>query len=204
MKSMLRPIAVKPLILLLLVAVGFGSGSCSGEDDEAKDKDGIVIDEDYYEFQMINMSKYGIKAFLKLPDETANIGASTKPEILHPEDHLWQIDVGPNFTLHIEDMANIRDNIKQEKREIAQKKFFKVKYLIDEPDMILYQRELIVAGSQGASSSVGVEHKSYHVFGQKTIGGITYVLESREEGYEKMIIELMAKSIKSFEAKKAK
>lgn len=201
---MLRPIAVKPLIFLLLVAVGFGSGSCSNEEDNTKDKDGIVIDEDYYEFQMVNMTKYGIKAYLQLPDETANIGASTKPEILHPEDHLWQIDVGPNFTLHIEDMANIRDNIKQEKREIAQKKFFKVKYLIDEPDMILYQRELIVTGSQGASASVGVEHKSYHVFGQKTIDGITYVLESREEGYEKMIIELMAKSIKSFEAKKAK
>ena len=70
--------------------------------------------------------------------------------------------------------------------------------------MILYQRELIVKGTDRAASSVGVEHKSYHVFGQKTIDGITYVLESREEGYEKIIIELMAKSIKSFKPKSAK
>ncbi len=195
---------MKHWMFLLLIAVGVGQSSCSSKPEEPKTNDGIEIDEDYYEFQMIDMSKYGIKAYLQLPDETANIGASTKPEILHPEDHLWQIDVGPNFTLHIEDMANIRDNVKEEKRELSRKKFFKIKYLIDEPDMILYQRELIVKGSQGASSTVGIEHKSYHVFGQKTIDGITYVLESREEGYEKIIIELMAKSIKSFQPKTAK
>lgn len=204
MNFMLRHLSVKPLILLLLVVVGFGFGSCSGGDDTEKDKDSMEIDEDYYDFQMINMSKYGIKAYLKLPDETANIGASTKPEILNPESHLWQIDVGPNFTLHIEDMAFKKDCIKEEKRDLAQKKFFKVKYLIDEPDMILYERELIVAGSDGAASTVGIKHKSYHVYGQKVINGITYVLESREEGYEKMIIKLMAKSIKSFEPIKAK
>jgi hypothetical protein len=190
-------------MFLLLIAAGFVLNSCSGEDDPKKDDSGITVDEDYYEFQMIDMGEYGINAYIQLPDETANIGASTKPEVLHPEDHIWQIDVGPNFTLHIEDMANISDNIKEEKKELARKDFFKVKYLIDEPDMILYERELLVKGSDRAASTVGVEHKSYHVFGQKTIDGITYILESREEGYEKIIIELMAKSIKSFKPKSA-
>lgn len=199
---MWKPIAVKSLTFLLLILMGIGASSCGGKEDPKEDS-GIKIDEDYYEFQTIDMSKHGIDAFINLPDETANIGASTKPEVLHPEDHIWQIDVGPNFTMHIEDMANIRDNIKQEKKYLAKKKFFKIKYLIDEPDMILYQRELIVAGTNKASSKVGVEHKSYHVYGQKTIDNVTYVLESREEGYEKIIIELMAKSIKSFKPKKA-
>jgi hypothetical protein len=62
---------------------------------------------------------------------------------------------------------------------------------------------LIVKGSKKASPTVGVEHKSYHVYGQKIIDGITYELRSRDEGYEaKNIIELMAKSIKSFKANK--
>jgi len=191
-------------MFLLLVSVGSVLISCSGEEEPKENNSGINVDEDYYEFQMVDMTKYGIPAYIQLPDETANIGASTKPEILHPEDHIWQIDVGPNFTLHIEDMANIRDNIKEEKKDLARKDFFKIKYLIDEPDMILYERELVVKGSDRAPSTVGIEHKSYHVFGQKSIDGITYVLESREEGYEKMIIELMAKSIKSFKPKSAK
>ncbi|MDB4516763.1 hypothetical protein N9089_04110 [Crocinitomicaceae bacterium] len=201
---MLKSVAFKLFVLLLFVGVGLTNTSCSDDDKESEKEDTISIDDDYYEFQMVDFSKYGINAYIQLPDETANIGASTRPEIIHPEEHIWQVDVGRNFTLHIEDMANIRDNVKEEKRELSRKKFFKVKYLIDEPDMILYQRELIVKGTDRAASSVGVEHKSYHVFGQKTIDGITYVLESREEGYEKIIIELMAKSIKSFKPKSAK
>ncbi len=196
-------IAFKSLMLLFLVVSGFSVSSCSGEEDKKKKKEDIDL-EDYYEFQVMDMSRYGINAYIHLPDETANIGASTKPEVSHPEDHIWQIDIGQNFTLHIEDMANIKDNIKEEKKELKRKDFFKIKYLIDKPDMILYQRELVVKGSDRAASTVGVEHKSYHVFGQKTIDGITYVLESREEGYEKNIIEMMAKSIKSFKPKSGK
>lgn len=203
-RAMSSKIALNQLIFLLLVVAGFSISSCSGKDDSKEKESEINVDEDYYEFQMIDMEKYGIDAYIQLPDETANIGASTKPDILHPEDHMWQIDIGQNFTLHIEDMANITDNIKEEKKELARKDFFKIKYLIDEPDMILYERELIVKGTERAPSTVGIEHKSYHVFGQKTIDGITYVLESREEGYEKIIIEMMAKSIKSFKPKSAK
>jgi hypothetical protein len=194
----------KSLMFSLLVGMGFVVSSCSEKEAPKKKSSEINVDDDYYEFQMIDMSKYGINAYIQLPDETANIGASTKPDVSHPEDHIWQIDIGQNFTLHIEDMANIKDNIKEEKKELKRKDFFKVKYLIDTPDMILYQRELVVKGSDRAASSVGVEHKSYHVFGQKTIDGITYVLESREEGYEKIIIEMMAKSIKSFKPKSGK
>lgn len=201
---MKRRIPVKSLIFLLLVAVGVSVTACSGEEKPSGKKKEVTLDDDYYNFQMVDMSKYGIDAYIQLPDETANIGASTKPDILHPEDHLWQIDIGRNFTMHIEDMANIRDNVKEEKKDLAHKKFFKIKYLIDEPNMILYERELVVKGTDKAASTVGIEHKSYHVFGQKTIDGITYTLESREEGYEKIIIEMMAKSIKSFEPKNAK
>ena len=66
----------------------------------------------------------------------------------------------------------------------------------------MYERTLLVKGTDNASPNVGIEHKSYHVYGQKIVDGITYELQSREDGYEKNIIELMAKSIKSFKPSK--
>jgi hypothetical protein len=88
------------------------------------------------------------------------------------------------------------------KKELQEQDLFKIKFLLDEKELIVYESTLIVKGSKKASPSVGVEHKSYHVYGQKIINDVTYELRSRDEGYEKMIIELMAKSIKSFKAAK--
>jgi len=177
--------------------------SCSETEEKKPVADGIELDDDYYEFQTFDMADFGIDGYISLPDETANIGASTKPEVMQIESHLWQIDVGLNFTLHIEDMANLTDIIKEEKKDLASKKFFKVKYLVDKPDMIIYERTLVVSGTDKASKTVGKEHKSYHVFGQRKVNGIMYALESQEEGYNKTIIELMAKSIRSFKGKKS-
>lgn len=169
--------------------------SCGG--DEVQD-DEITIDDDYYEFQDFNLAPYEIDATIKLPDETANIGASTKPEVTHTEgDLFWEINIGTNFQMVIEDFANIKNIVKDEKKALAEKDFFKIKYLVDEDDLIVYERRLIPTGDSKASPTVGVEHSSYHVFGQKEINGVTYKFASREEGFEKMIIEIMAKSIRS-------
>jgi len=176
--------------------------SCGSEEVDPNDGE-IVIDDDYYEFQDFNLGDYDIPAFISLPDETANIGASTKPEIIHIEDDIkWEVNVGQNFQLMIEDYGDLTNLIEVEKKELAEQSFFKVNYIIDEPDMILYERTLLVKGTKKASSKVGVEHRTYHVYGQKIIDGISYELQSREDGYEKVIIELMAKSIKSMKPKK--
>jgi hypothetical protein len=54
-----------------------------------------------------------------------------------------------------------------------------------------------VDGRKGVSKNVGFEHKTYHVIGQVVVDDITYLFQSREDGYEKVIIDLMVKSIKS-------
>ena len=141
---------------------------------------------------------YDIPGVISLPDETANIGASTKPEVKHEESFKWQINAGQKFQLHIEDFGILDDLVKEKKKELADQKFFNIKYLIDEPDLIVYERTLLVSGSKYASPEVGIEHKSYHVYGQKTINNIIYGLSSAEEGCDKHIVELMAKSVKSF------
>ncbi|MCH2229015.1 MAG: hypothetical protein MK105_01630 [Crocinitomicaceae bacterium] len=196
---MLRPFLSKGLIFIGVIVASFAMHSC--DDDTSKTvvpSDDIVVDDDYYEFQDFNLTPFDIPGMISLPDETANIGASTKPAIEHIEDDIkWEVKIGTNFQLMIEDYGDINDLIVVEKKELADQSFFKVKYLIDEPDLILYERTLLVKGTDKASPKVGVEHKSYHVYGSKVIDGITYELQSREEGYEKVIIELMAKSIKS-------
>jgi hypothetical protein len=199
--TMPRNISFLPNRILLTFAIltAITLSGCGSDKDSAKAESGLKLDEDYYEFKGISLADQGIKAMIMLPDETANIGASTKPEIIHAEgDFKWDIHVGPNFHLHIEDYGDYTDLVEMKKKELKDYGHFKIKYLIDDKDLILYEQKLIVRGSKKAAPTVGVEHKSYHVYAQKIIDGITYELKSRDEGYERVIIELMAKSIKSF------
>lgn len=178
---------------LMLLALPLAIGACGSDADDSE-----LTDEDLYEFQGFSLKPYEIPVMIMLPDETANIGASTKPEVLHVEgDFKWQIHVGPNFHMVIDDWGSDRKMVSDEKKRLKDLDFYSVKYIVDEPDFILYERTLKVDGKKGVSKSVGVEHKTYHVYGQKVINDITYVFQSRPEGYERVIIDLMAKSIKS-------
>ncbi len=196
-----RFISIFPISIYFFVLIISSCGS--NENSVESENKAFNLDEDYYEFKGISLKEFNIPATIMLPDETANIGASTKPEILHVEgDFLWDITVGPNFSLHIEDYGDYTDMVEYKKKELKKQEIFKITYLIDEKDLIVYERTLIVKGLKNASSKVGVKHDSYHVYGQKIINGVSYELRSRDEGYEKMIIELMAKSIKSFKLSK--
>ena len=166
--------------------------------NDMQNNDGIVLNDDYYEFQGFSLKVYDIPAMIMLPDETASIGASTKPEITHADDDFkWELEVGSNFHMLIDDWGDYTDMVETRKKELKDLDFYKIKYIIDEKDFILYEQELMPKGSAKASNTVGVPHKSYHVYGEKVIDGITYVFRSLDEGSEKIIIELMAKSIKS-------
>lgn len=187
-------------LFILLTLVAFPLTRCGDTE-----KDGELTEEELYEFRGFSMKPYDIPIMIMLPDETANIGASTKPEVIHEEDGFqWKLSVGPNFEMIIDDWGADREMVSSEKKELAEHSFYKIKYLIDEPDFILYEQELKVDGKKGVSNSVGVPHKTYHVYGQKVINDITYVFRSRDEGYEKVIIDLMAKSIKSVKALEGK
>lgn len=160
---------------------------------------GEVLDaEEYYEFKKFYLKNYDLNATIMLPDETANIGASMLPEVKHEYDGFkWELQVGPNFSMIIEDWGDNRSMISVEKKRLKDLPMFKIKYLVDEKDLIVYERTLIVDGSSKAPKSVGLEHQSYHVFGQKVINNYTYVFKSVDEGVEKKIVDLMAKSIRS-------
>lgn len=180
-------------VYFLLSCLSFLLINCKGSSDSSG-----VTEEELYEFQGFSMKSYDIPIIIMLPDETANIGASTRPEVTHIDnDFRWEINVGPNFNMIIDDWGSDRKMVESKKKELSGLKFYKINYLVDEPDFILYEQELKVQGKKGVSKNVGVEHKTYHAYGQKVVNDITYVFRSRDEGYEKVIIDLMAKSIKS-------
>ena len=186
-------------LALLFSLVLPGLNSC-GTEDLTKENSTIKLDEDYYEFRGISLNQYDIPAMIMLPDETANIGASTRPEIAHPDSFLWSITLGAKFKLYIEDYGDYRNRVSNKKKELKEQTLFNIQYLYQSSDLIVYERTLIVRGSKQASPAVGIEHKSCHVYGQKIIDGITYELRSKDEGCSKNIAVLMAKSIKSFKA----
>jgi ribosomal protein L7/L12 len=169
--------------------------ACSGGDEKNNQ---IEIVEDFFEFQKFNLKDFGLNATIMLPDETANIGASTRPEVKHAEDGFkWEIEVGPNFHMIIDDFGEEKNKVADKKRKLKELDIFETKFLVDEKDFIIYESTLKVDGEKASPITDPKPHVSYHVYGQKVIDGYTYVFRSREEGYPKNIIDLMAKSIKS-------
>ncbi len=183
-----------------MAVFGFASlsvlfSACESGNDE---KNQTEVIEDFFEFQKFNLKDYGLNATIMLPDETANIGASTRPEVKHDEDGFkWEIEVGPNFHMIIDDFGEEKNKVADKKRKLKELDIFETKFLVDEKDFIIYESTLKVDGEKASPITDPKPHVSYHVYGQKVIDGYTYVFRSREEGYQKNIIDLMAKSIKS-------
>jgi hypothetical protein len=194
---------MKNLLIFLMPLILVTTSGCKGKNSEDENKSKTKVNMgDYSEFHLITLEKHELNAQLMIPDASANIGASTKPEIVHNDSFLWKITAGPKFELHIEDFGDYKDRMVNKKKELqSQNKFFQITYLIDEPQLILYERKLIVKGDKNAAPEVGVEHITYHVYGEKNLDGITYELRSRDAGFgadQKHIAEMMAKTIKSF------
>jgi hypothetical protein len=182
---------------LCLLSVSLIFSACGGE--ATPKEDAMTIDPtDYSDFQGKSLKEFGIPALIMLPDQSSNVGASVEPEIIHTEDDFkWEINLGPNFSLFIEDFGREKDLINREKKRLATFPFYEITYLQDSSDLIFYKRTLNYKNKK--STNVGVDHVSYHCYGVKEIDGIAYVFKSPDEGYYKPIIETMIKTIRSVE-----
>lgn len=170
--------------------------SCNNEDEANKEKVAKAVD--YYDFQGMSLKDYDIPALIMLPGQTSNVGAAVEPSIIHAEgDFKWEIKVGPNFSLLIEDYGREKELIKREKTRLASFPFYKIEYLTNTDSLIFYRRTLKY--DKKNTSKVGVDHVSYHCYAIKKIAGIKYVFESPNEGCHKPIIETMIKTINSVE-----
>jgi hypothetical protein len=193
---------LNPLLGITWVLITMILFSCDVDSANRPEQLDMDIDNiDYSEFEGKSLKDFGIAALIMLPDQTSNIGAAVEPDIIHNEgDFKWDILIGPNFTMRIEDFGKERNMVQNEKERLARIKFYTVEYLIDQPDLIMYKRTLNYSEKVTKDSeSVGAEHITYHCYGEKEIAGINYVLRSPDEGFHRPIIETMVKTIRSFE-----
>lgn len=127
-----------------------------------------------------------------LPDETVGIGTSFIPEVKHNEaDFLWEINIGPSFVLFIEDYGDLKNLVSQQKSKLMDSKnsIYEINFLVNEPELIIYERRLKDAGNSTPSS--------FHAYAQKEINGVYYEFKSIETGYSKKVIECFEKSFRS-------
>lgn len=152
---------------------------------------------DYYQYFEFDLTKFDIPATIMLPDETVGIGTSFVPEVKHNEaDFLWELNIGPNFVFLIEDFGDVKDLVKTHKTKIldVQNSVYKTTILIDDPELLVYQRAL-KENSKKTSPS-------FHAYAQKKINGIYYEFKTPESGYSKKIIEHIEKSFRSIKERK--
>jgi thioredoxin-related protein len=181
----------------------FFFSSCTSEKSK---KETLSLDNNYAEYQLLNLTNHDIRAKLMIPDETADIGASLQREVFHEEgDFIWRITAGPNFYVEIEDWGDYKGIIANKKKELKKNKHFTVRFLIDDRNLIFYERTLVVKGNKNAPKSVGTPHTSFHVCGEYVLDGVTYELRTKPQGYrrnQRYYAEVVAKSIRSFKALK--
>lgn len=179
--------------LLFLLGIFLMLSSCS-----EKSIDKVEESINLYDFTPLKLNEYEIPATILLPDETFNIGASTKVEVNHIEgDFKWDIAIGPNFKFRIDDWGDDKQILQAEKDKLQNLEFYKISFLKNTENLIIYKRELKVSGSKNASKKVGTEHITYHICQIKEINGIVYLLKNNDEGSSKRIVDLLEKSFES-------
>lgn len=133
---------------------------------------------------------YGLNLTILLPEVASSTGASIAPEVIHEDgDYLWYLNIGKQFQLVIEDFGKEKNKVAEEKEYLSGlTDIFQFEYIIDEPTIIMYKREL--HKDQGGK-------KSYHCYGEMEVEGYTIILRTTENGGFKPVVADMVSTIKS-------
>lgn len=171
--------------VLFLAACG-NSGENSENGETAMDTTNV----DFSDMNEMSLQSEGLNMQIMLPNVASSTGASIEPNVEHFDgDYLWDVKIGNQFHMVIEDFGKEQNKVAEEKKRLqGLDKIFVIEYVIDEPKLIMYKREL--HEGQGGKTT-------YHCYGETTVDGYTYVLRSHEDGSFKPIIEDMVKTIRS-------
>ncbi len=169
--------------VLMLTACGGGE---STETTEGTDTSTV----DFSDMDELTLAGQGLNMQIMLPNVASSTGASIEPTVEHFDgDYLWDVKIGNQFHLIIEDFGKEKNKVAEEKKRLdGLGKIFVIEYIIDEPKVIMYKRDL--HEGQGGKTT-------YHCYGETEVDGYTYVLRSQEDGNFRPIIEDMVKTIRS-------
>ena len=184
MVSLTRHFMKLKISFLLLLHLVFSCTDGGVEGAEGK------VQIDYYQFREMNLDSVGIPASIMIPNETAGIGASFAPKILHDEGGFkWHINVGRHFNVLIEEYGDYQYLMPEFLRRINTKDIFNIEITEESSDYILYKREL---------KAVPNKQITYHIYGVKYLNGVYYEFTNQEEGDSKKVIDFIVKSFLSF------
>jgi hypothetical protein len=163
-------------------------------DNESKNN--VASQEDYYQFQLLDLHDYDIPISLYLPDASSGIGTAFKPEVIHAEgDYKWVIQVGRYFKLFIEDFGDFRYLMDEKMKSLENSTIYKIEFLKKSPQHIIYSREIL------SKQDWKNPRKTYHLYGVFQIDGVYYQLMNREDGNTEKEIDFMEKSFLSIKTK---
>lgn len=159
-------------------------------------KENSQVNSDYYQFQKIDLNRHEIPASIYLPDASAGIGTSFKPQIVHEDgDYKWKISVGRYFTLFVEDYGDFKYLFEEKKKAIENNKVYETRIVKNEASILVYEQRL--------KESISYEEKaSYHIYAVVKIKDVYYQIMNDKTGNSQKEIEFMYQSIKSIKEKK--
>jgi hypothetical protein len=182
----------KIAFILSIVSIGF-LASCGGGEDTKPKEDSGQESLDLEGFEALNLAEYDINVSIMLPTKETALG-TVKPQVTHEDGGFkWDLSIGPNFSMTIEDFGSESELVKRHKERLGEKEFFHIEYLTEEDNVVLYKRKLKYDGKVEESEKKNI----YYVFGEFQIGNVNYIVKSAEEGMFKPDAEEMMNTIKS-------
>ena len=186
-------------IFILLVAVATVITSCGGSEDggdkEGKKGGSDVAELDYSDMVQYSLDTFSIPVSVMVPEYEGPMNtvlATTLSEV--EEGWLWKISIGEEgakYSLFIEDVTGYEDDhsVAKKKEELDGMKFMNIKYLVDDSNLIMFEK--LYPGDESIPAQ-------YHVMGVVVNGENTYKVYSDEtQLFNKPLAEKMMMSIKS-------
>ena len=153
---------------------------------------------DYIQYSPLDLSAYDLSARIMLPNASAGIGTSMKPNVAYEIGGFkWKLSVGRNFTLLIEDYGDYAYRFAEFKRKLLKPNpFFEIEMVRQTKDILIYRR--IVKGE-----FVAQKNARFYIYSVKRIRENYYEIMNREQGDTKRVVDFMYHSIQSLKANNA-
>lgn len=153
---------------------------------------------DYIQYRVFDLRPYDLSARIMLPNASAGIGTSMKPVVnFEIGGFKWELSVGRNFTLLIEDYGDYAYRFAEFKRKLLKPNpFFEIEMVRQTKDVLIYRR--IVKGEFAAKKNA-----RFYIYSVKRLRENYYEIMNREQGDTKRVVDFMYHSIQSLKAKNA-
>ncbi|MDP4595442.1 MAG: hypothetical protein NWS92_00560 [Crocinitomicaceae bacterium] len=151
---------------------------------------------DYIQYRTFDLSAYDLPARIMLPNASAGIGTSMKPNVVYELGGFkWKLNVGRNFSLLIEDYGDYAYRFAEFKRKLLKpNKFFEIEIVKQTKDILIYRRKV-------KGEFVAQKNARFYIYSVRRIRENYYEIMNREQGDTKRVVDFMYHSIQSLKAK---